>query len=261
MSKIFASDMDKTFLTSDSKVPKDFVTTLNKIRDNDLHFILASGRALYNMKDKMKDFVDELDFVSDNGAFVSIQGETIFKSVMDKELLDNLILEGRKFDRTSLVLVGEETAYVELFDEEHAEYLKEYYLDFKVVEDLTLIEESIVKATYLNLEKSHQIYSDHLAPMFSELVNIVEAGEVWIDAMNLGVNKANGLKKILNHYKLDPSNLIAFGDYHNDIQMMQLADKSYAVSNAHEDVKSIADEIIGSNDDNAVLNKIEEYLK
>lgn len=261
MSKIFVSDMDKTFLTSDSKVPKDFFKTLNKIKEKDLHFILASGRALYNMKDKMKDYVNELDFVSDNGAFVSIQGKTVFKSVMQKDLIDDLILEGRKFDQTSLVLVGEETAYVELFDNNHAEYLKEYYLDFQVVEDLTLIEETIVKVTYLNLEISHEIYNDHLAPLFTDSVNIVLAGEVWIDAMNKDVNKANGLKKILNYYELESSNLIAFGDYHNDIQMMQLASKSYAVSNAHDDVKAIADEVIESNDQNAVLNKIEEYLQ
>lgn len=97
MIKLFASDMDKTFLTSDSKIPKDFAKTLNAIKKKDLHFILASGRALYNMKDKMKGYLDDLDFVSDNGAFVSIQGETIYKSVMNKQIVHRLIQEGRVF--------------------------------------------------------------------------------------------------------------------------------------------------------------------
>lgn len=164
------------------------------------------------------------------------------------------------FEETSIVLVGENTAYVELFNDNHRCQLKEYYLDFEVVDDLTLITEEIVKVTYLNLENIHTMYDQHLGPMFDEDVNIVLSGEIWIDAMNKNVNKANGLKIILNHYNLNPSNLIAFGDYHNDIQMLELANKSYAVANAHPDVKIIADEIIENNDTNSVLRKIEEYL-
>lgn len=209
----------------------------------------------------MKDYVDKLDFVSDNGAFVSIQGKTVYKSVMDKGIIHKLILEGRKLKETSLVLVGENTAYVELFDQRHSELLYEYYLDFDVVDDLTLIEEDIVKVTYLNTDSIHDIFERELQPLFSDSVNIVLSGDIWIDAMNKNVNKGNSLKKVLDYYGLDSSELISFGDYHNDIQMMQLAGKSYAVSNAHFDVKEIADEIIENNDTNAVLRKIEDYLK
>lgn len=261
MVKIFASDMDKTFLTSQSEVPKNFSATLKKIHEEELHFVLASGRALYNMKNKMKDYVDKLDFVSDNGAFVSIQGETIYKSVMDKDIIHKLILEGRKLKETSLVLVGEKTAYVELFDEHHSGLLYEYYLDFDIVEDLTLIEEDIVKVTFLNTDSIHDIFEQELQPLFKDFVNIVLSGEIWIDAMNKNVNKGNSLLKVLDYYGLDSSELVSFGDYHNDIQMMQLAGKSYAVDNAHIDVKDIADEIIDNNDSNAVLRKIEEYLR
>ena len=260
MIKIFASDMDNTFLTSKSEIPEDFKKTLEKIKNKDLHLVLASGRALYNIKNKMKDFTNDLDFVSDNGAFVNIQGKTVYKSVMDKNTVDKLVLEGRKFEETSIVLVAENTAYVELFNGVHKKLLHEYYLDFVVIDDLTQINEEIVKVTYLNTDSIHEMYKQHFEPKFSKLVNIVLSGEVWIDTMNKDVNKSNGLKKILDYYNLDSSQLVAFGDYHNDIQMMNLAGKSYAVDNAHPDVKEIADEIIGNNNVNSVLNKIEEYL-
>ena len=38
--------------------------------------------------------------------------------------------------------------------------------------------------------------------------------------------------------------------------MFTIADKSYAVSNAHHDLKKIANEIIGSNLENSVVKKI-----
>ena len=91
MNKIFVSDMDGTFLDTSSNVPHDFNDYLSEIKENDMHFVLASGRALYNMKHKMVNYLKDIDFISDNGAFVSVEGKTIYKSVMDKEIVLNLI--------------------------------------------------------------------------------------------------------------------------------------------------------------------------
>lgn len=46
--------------------------------------------------------------------------------------------------------------------------------------------------------------------------------------------------------------LVVFGDGKNDIDMFELADESYAVENAHEDLKRHATAIIPSNDDDGV---------
>lgn len=52
--------------------------------------------------------------------------------------------------------------------------------------------------------------------------------------------------------------LITFGDNLNDISMFKIADESYAVGNAHIDLKKLATEIIGNNTENAVANKIKK---
>ena len=46
--------------------------------------------------------------------------------------------------------------------------------------------------------------------------------------------------------------LIVFGDGKNDIDMFELADESYAVQNADEDLKKYATAIISSNDEDGV---------
>ena len=43
------------------------------------------------------------------------------------------------------------------------------------------------------------------------------------------------------------NNLVVFGDGKNDIDMFELADESYAVQNAHEELKKYATAIISSN--------------
>jgi hydroxymethylpyrimidine pyrophosphatase-like HAD family hydrolase len=46
----------------------------------------------------------------------------------------------------------------------------------------------------------------------------------------------------------------------NDVPMLQWAGRSYAVANAHRDVLEVADEVIASNDEDAVAGLIEQLL-
>ena len=73
------------------------------------------------------------------------------------------------------------------------------------------------------------------------------------------VSKASGaleVKKILGADKI-----IAFGDNLNDIPLFEIADECYAVSNAEDELKKIATDVIASNDEDAVAEFIQEYLK
>lgn len=54
------------------------------------------------------------------------------------------------------------------------------------------------------------------------------------------------------------NNLVVFGNGKNDIDMFELADESYAVQNAHEELKKYATAIISSNDEAAVAHWLEK---
>ena len=73
--------------------------------------------------------------------------------------------------------------------------------------------------------------------------------------MPLQTSKANAIKQLKALLHCDK--LIAFGDGKNDIDMFELADESYAVQNACEDLKQRATAIIESNDDDGVAKWLE----
>lgn len=54
--------------------------------------------------------------------------------------------------------------------------------------------------------------------------------------------------------RLGADRVVAFGDNHNDIPMLRVADKACAVGNAAEDTKAAADEVIGDNDHDGVAH-------
>lgn len=55
--------------------------------------------------------------------------------------------------------------------------------------------------------------------------------------------------------------LVVFGDGKNDIDMFLMADESYAVQNADNELKKYADAIIPSNDNDGVAKWLEHNYK
>jgi Cof subfamily protein (haloacid dehalogenase superfamily) len=75
-----------------------------------------------------------------------------------------------------------------------------------------------------------------------------------------GVTKATGLGELADRYGIAPHEVVAIGDMPNDLPMLQWAGRSYAVGNAHPAVVEVADEVVGTNDDDAVAALIEALL-
>ena len=76
----------------------------------------------------------------------------------------------------------------------------------------------------------------------------------WLEFAKKGSTKKDALIFLKDYLKIN--NLVTFGDNLNDVSMFSIADESYAVGNAHSDLKKLATEVIGTNIENAVANKI-----
>ena len=69
------------------------------------------------------------------------------------------------------------------------------------------------------------------------------------------------IEEVLKHYDIQPEETMAFGDGHNDIDMFEIADESYAVENACKELKEKATGVIGRHDQDAVARWLEENYK
>ncbi len=74
-------------------------------------------------------------------------------------------------------------------------------------------------------------------------------------------NKGKGLKYVAQKLGFDPQNVIAIGDGHNDIEMLQFAKLGVAVKNSHPELLKIADIILpNTSKENAVAIFLSELL-
>lgn len=71
-----------------------------------------------------------------------------------------------------------------------------------------------------------------------------------LEIMRKGINKGTGLQRLCKTAGYHPDDVIVIGDSKNDITAFETAKKCYAVSNACDEIKSMADRIICSNDEN-----------
>jgi phosphoglycolate phosphatase (TIGR01487 family) len=61
-----------------------------------------------------------------------------------------------------------------------------------------------------------------------------------------GVSKGRGLERVAAHLDVDPVDFVAVGDSENDVSTFELVDRSYAVANADDAAREVADTVLDS---------------
>jgi Cof subfamily protein (haloacid dehalogenase superfamily) len=100
-----------------------------------------------------------------------------------------------------------------------------------------------------------------LAPAFGSAVDLTfshPGGLVEISAP--GVTKALGLAEVAAAIEVDASDVVAFGDMPNDLEMLRWAGHGVAMGNAHPALKDVADEVTATNAEDGLALVLERWF-
>jgi hypothetical protein len=89
---------------------------------------------------------------------------------------------------------------------------------------------------------------------------MTRSGDFFIDLMHPEASKGAALKRLAEAKGILPSEIMAVGNYYNDITMLTFAGKGVAMDNSPEEVKAAADEVTLSNNDQGVAHAIQKYV-
>lgn len=264
--KLFATDMDGTFLRSDRTFNHEKLKTiLDAFDQQGLVFCASSGRQLLALEEMIfHDFRDQIAFVAENGGVVSYKGETIFAQTLSTEQIKAIVdLLARMTDspKHDFLISGIKGSYC-LPDVSDWFYAKAqiYYANVQKVSEIDAIDDQMIKVT-TNFPEDKTAECERYITDTLAFARATTTGFTSIDIGSKGINKASGLAHLLAHFKWHPEQLAAFGDQMNDFEMLEYAGTAYAVSNACPEILNCADEIILSNDDDAVLVQIEKLMQ
>jgi hydroxymethylpyrimidine pyrophosphatase-like HAD family hydrolase len=157
------------------------------------------------------------------------------------------------------VLCGKKSAYVERTDEAFLTEVKRYYALLRTVDDLTTVDDEFLKMALYDFGPVARATAPALEPLTSTH-QVVVSSDHWVDVMNRTANKGAALRRLQRELGITPAQTLVFGDYLNDLEMLDAAEWSFAMTNAHPDVRRRARYLAPPNTENGVVRTITRLL-
>lgn len=263
MIKIIFSDMDGTLLTSENKLPDGFDEIIAELKKRGVIFAPASGRQYFSLLNTFIKYEDDFIFVADGGTIVFRHGEEMFSQPMDKKIALEIMHASDGMDDTLRVYCGKNDAYVLDFQNTPAyiaELLK-YYSHTVAIKSWEEVEDIPIKLSFFDeTGKADKNIYPHFAH-FNDRAQVLLSSDFWVDIMMPNVDKGSAVRKIQQILDIKPDECAAFGDFMNDYEMFKSVGYSFAMANAHPELKKVAKFETVSNDESGVIVGIKRLME
>jgi len=258
--KLVAADMDGTLLNSRHELSPDFWPIFDEMKSRGILFAAASGRQFYNLLNRFETIKDDVIFIAENGSYVMYKGEEVLVQAMGQDITREQIWEARIIPNAYTILCGKKSAYVENENPEFIENVKMYYDRYEVVDDLLKVEDDqFLKIAICDLAgaegNSYTFFQQK-----KDQLQVKVSGSIWLDLSHKLANKGRAIEVLQKKYGIAITETMVFGDYLNDLEMMQQAEFSYAMANALPEIKNAARFLTKSNEENGVTVVLQKML-
>lgn len=245
MIRLIATDLDGTLLDDEKRLSPDFWEVEQQLVDKGILFTVASGRQFHNIAKLFERIADRTVFIAENGGYACHAGTEIFRVALNRQHVHDFIRTGRKIDGAGLILSGSKSAYIESREARFVEEVIRHHDALEIVDDLLLVEDDVLKFTLADFGDIAANTFPHYQPYTTDF-NVVISGRYWMDITDKTANKGTALRHVQAHFGISREETLVFGDYLNDLQMMQEARLSYAMRNAHADILAAASHVTES---------------
>lgn len=200
--------------------------------------------------------------MSDNGAWVRAEGdgEVLFTARIAPDVVKNVaaVLDA---ERAPYCACGPGMAWVPRHTgEEFARFIALYYHRLSVVDDVRDFGDRVFKFTLAD----DRGLPPHLASAVTEAVGAgvtpVTSGHGSLDLNAPGVHKGAGLQILLDRWGVPASQVAAFGDSGNDLEMLRLVGHPVAMANGLPAVREVAGTVVADHDADGVLDQLEAWF-
>ncbi|WP_409343353.1 Cof-type HAD-IIB family hydrolase [Paenibacillus sp. MBLB4367] len=250
--------MDGTLLNSQSVVSTKHIEAVRNAQDAGVIVVIATGRYYMQAERIMKTLDFDGILVSNDGA-ATIKNKTkeiIHEHSFSVEDISPLITYCRQHE-IHFSLTTAFNHYVEFMSPYQIDKCKQYEIQYSTHNDVLELKEPVMKLT-IDDEKRINGWQDIVLPSH---IKLRANAEFFKEYVHHQTSKTNGLRKVLESYGIDPSEIIAIGDFYNDLDMIEYAGLGVAMGNAPDDVKEKANDVTLSNDEDGVYYALEKHLR
>lgn len=258
--KMIVVDLDGTLLNIKGKCSKKTKSYLRKLKDLGYIIVIATGRVLRSAFD-VTDGAEFANYIiASSGALIYDMQyrKVIYKNSLSK--LDNIGIDKIDIDSIDFVNVCDLFYHNRVMGNRCLTSRYERY-----VNDINKIDNEIFHITvkFKNNDLTYKYYQILKKNKNLEVIVMQDSftDRKWIEIFKKGVSKFNAIKIIMERENIRSSDVIAFGDGLNDIDMLKNSFVGVAMENALDLVKEASDYITISHNDDGVVYFLRNYFK
>jgi Cof subfamily protein (haloacid dehalogenase superfamily) len=235
--KIIFYDIDGTLIDPSTKcISEKTIDTIKVLHQKGILQCIVTGRPRASLPDFGDLHFDAM--VTFNGAFCYTDSEVIYSNPIDPADVEIILQNAAALGRPVSIAVKDRLA-ANGIDPDLADYYRLSKLELTVAEDfLPTCQEDIYQIMLGCRETDHAAITQGTSN-----VKLAISWDRAVDVIPKNGGKGHAVHQILSHFRLDPSEALAFGDGLNDIEMLQAVGTGVAMGNAAAPLKEIADAI------------------
>lgn len=283
MIKLVVTDMDGTLLSKKEGLTKGNLEAINKLKENNIEFAIASGRDYFGVYNVMQQYGVDCEAIVGNGAQYCLHDGTVLMSAyMNKSVVKDVveIFAARNIPYMIFTAQGFYTGYEPSYvrgqfiernkrkfgatEEEFisgksanapCNFLKKVNdFDEFLSSDIDIIKVEAFSVDASLIPPTKEILKD--IPTIAYLSSFDDNVEVTDEKAQKGLI----LEKVIEIKGLTKEEVIVLGDGMNDITLFECFPYSYAPSNAEETIKNLAYKVVCDCEDDGFKEAIEDML-
>jgi hypothetical protein len=250
--RLIASDIDGTLLNPQFQISPDDLSALRRAHAAGIEIVLVTGRRHTFALPIARQLGFDLWLISSNGAITrSLSGETFHRDLMPRELCRELCTAMQEFRSHTVLTFDQETKgaiVLERLDDLNTSigrWLEKNmdYIEFVIPIQSALVTDP-VQATFCGsmkrmAEALRALASSGLDNRITILrTEYPDRDLSMIDVLNAGCSKGHALARWAARRGFHPEQVMAIGDNHNDIEMLEFAGHPVIMGNACAELRS-----------------------
>ncbi len=206
---------------------------------------------------------DGMVFIAENGSYVVRDDAEPSSTTIAAPTVAEVVatMRGLSAAGTDLgvVVCGKRSAYVERTDRDFLDQVDPYDAAVTRVDDLHEVDDDVVKVAVFAFEGPETTVAPALQ-RFADAHQVVVSGAHWVDVMLAGVHQGVAVRRLQESLGVTAARTVAFGDYLNDVEMLDEAEHSFAMDNAHPEVIERARHRAPAHSEHGVLTTVARLL-
>lgn len=235
--RIVFFDIDGTLLVPHAgQISPQTRQALLGLREKGIRICIATGRAPAYLPDFGDIPFDA--YVTYNGSYCFHSQGTILSNPLSSQDVQTLIQNATAIGRP-VSLATKDRLAANGVDRDLADYYALSHLTLESADDFEAVTHEDIYQLMLGCREGD-------FPAIMQNVRNAKIAISWdraIDIIPADGGKGAGIRQVLRHFGLDSSQALAFGDSHNDIEMLQAVGTGVAMGNASNELKAVADDV------------------